>query len=166
MEQHDGMQFRPGQQDAVPIITGPPLKLVVFMALSPAGGLCYTYHAATKKHSVSGGGCLILVYDNNQKNARYEGNEKRLCHIQTGDTAGRRGNPMKTIAIVTGASGGLGREFVRLLLAGELDEVWCVARNQQKLEELKADWGHKVVPLPFDLSEQDSFVQIRRLLEQ
>ena len=36
----------------------------------------------------------------------------------------------KTIAIVTGASGGLGREFVKLLSKEKkLSEIWVVARN-------------------------------------
>ncbi len=43
----------------------------------------------------------------------------------------------KRIAIVTGASGGLGREFVRQLLDDHsLDEIWAVARHLDKLQEL------------------------------
>ena len=39
---------------------------------------------------------------------------------------------MKTIAIVTGASGGLGRAFVEQLTERPLDEIWCVARDGEK----------------------------------
>ena len=36
----------------------------------------------------------------------------------------------KKIAIVTGATGGLGREFVRLLLNEKnVDEIWALARH-------------------------------------
>lgn len=44
----------------------------------------------------------------------------------------------KKIAIVTGATGGLGREFVRLLLKEKnVDEIWALARNEKKLSRLK-----------------------------
>ena len=37
----------------------------------------------------------------------------------------------RSIAVVTGASGGFGKEFVRLLLEEDtVDEIWAVARNQ------------------------------------
>ena len=38
---------------------------------------------------------------------------------------------MKKIAIITGATGGIGQEFVRQLLKEELDEIWAVARNDK-----------------------------------
>ena len=51
----------------------------------------------------------------------------------------------KNIAVVTGASGGLGREFVRLLAKDpEIDEVWAIARNEEKLYHLKKKIGKKV----------------------
>jgi short-subunit dehydrogenase len=47
---------------------------------------------------------------------------------------------MKNIAIVTGASSGIGKEFFLSLnnRKNELDEVWVVARSAGKLEELRA----------------------------
>ena len=44
---------------------------------------------------------------------------------------------MKRIAIITGATGGIGREFLKQLVNEELDEIWAVARNLQKLNELR-----------------------------
>ena len=53
----------------------------------------------------------------------------------------------KTIAIVTGASGGLGREFVKLLSKEKkLSEIWVVARNAQKLQQLAEEFGTKIRP--------------------
>ena len=44
------------------------------------------------------------------------------------------------IAIVTGASSGMGREFV-LQLSGyvSVDEIWVIARREAALESLKAE---------------------------
>ena len=39
----------------------------------------------------------------------------------------------KRIAIVTGASRGIGKEFVKQLLLKDPDEIWAVARNEEKL---------------------------------
>ena len=72
----------------------------------------------------------------------------------------------KRIAIVTGASGGLGKEFVAIMVNEEIDEIWCVARNTQKLNMLKEEYGNKVVPLSFDLSEPESINSIKILLEK
>lgn len=43
------------------------------------------------------------------------------------------------IAVVTGASSGIGREFVRQIGYSyqELDEIWVIARRKKRLEELK-----------------------------
>jgi len=44
---------------------------------------------------------------------------------------------MASIAIITGATGGLGQEFVREMLKENIDEIWAVARNEEKLGRLK-----------------------------
>ena len=71
----------------------------------------------------------------------------------------------KKIALITGASGGLGREFVALMINEPLDEIWCVARNIQKSDGLKEQYGDKIVPLSFDLSKQESIVSIKERIE-
>ena len=43
------------------------------------------------------------------------------------------------IAVITGASSGMGREFVYALDKEErFDEIWVIARREHRLEELKA----------------------------
>ena len=71
------------------------------------------------------------------------------------------------IAIVTGASSGMGREFVRQLSEYvQVDEIWAVARRRDALEELKAEAPVPVRPIVLDLLENDSFDKIRSLLAQ
>ena len=45
------------------------------------------------------------------------------------------------IAIVTGASSGMGREFVRQISEDYvfLDEIWVIARNAKKLKSLRRE---------------------------
>ena len=61
---------------------------------------------------------------------------------------------MKNIAIVTGASSGIGREFVKLLLGrGELDEIWIIARSAERLQSMVTEFGDKLKPVPMDMSD-------------
>ena len=46
---------------------------------------------------------------------------------------------MKNIAIITGASSGMGKQFALTAMDhGRFDEIWCIARNQKNLEDLIA----------------------------
>ena len=70
------------------------------------------------------------------------------------------------IAIVTGASSGMGREFVRQLSAYvQVDEIWAVARRREALEALKAEAPVPVRPVVLDLLKSESFDELRSLLE-
>ena len=71
------------------------------------------------------------------------------------------------IAVITGASSGMGREFVYALDKDEkFDELWVIARREQRLEELKAKCRAKVRPIPLDLQDRESFKVYRRMLEE
>ena len=73
---------------------------------------------------------------------------------------------MKT-AIVTGASSGLGREFVTLLDRTEhLDEIWVVARRRDRLAALEKQVTTKLRILPLDLTEKESFRKLDRIFEE
>ena len=70
------------------------------------------------------------------------------------------------IAIVTGASSGMGREFVlQLSEYVDVDEIWIIARRGEALESLKREVFVPVRPLPLDLCESASFDAIQTLLE-
>ena len=73
---------------------------------------------------------------------------------------------MKKIAILTGATGGLGKEFLKQILNEEIDEVWAIARNEQKLSELHKQYGEKVVPISIDLSNMQSIEHIKDMLDE
>lgn len=62
----------------------------------------------------------------------------------------------KNAAIITGASSGFGKEFVKLLINdNSIDEIWAVARNQDKLQKLMAEFGTKIKVFSIDLSKKD-----------
>ena len=71
------------------------------------------------------------------------------------------------IAIVTGASSGMGREFVlQLSQYVEVDEIWAIARRAEALEALKQEVSVPVRPISLDLVESASFDTFSALLEQ
>jgi len=70
----------------------------------------------------------------------------------------------KNISIVTGATGGIGKEFVKLMLIEEVDEIWAVARNIEKLNKLKEEFGDKIVLISADLSQDNSFEVINEMI--
>ena len=71
------------------------------------------------------------------------------------------------IAIVTGASSGMGREFVRQLADFvTVDEVWAIARRTDALEQLSAECPFPVRPISLDLCESASFDTFATLLAQ
>ncbi|BCN29165.1 SDR family NAD(P)-dependent oxidoreductase [Anaeromicropila herbilytica] len=71
----------------------------------------------------------------------------------------------KKIAIITGATGGIGKEFTRLLIKEHLDEIWIIARNQEKLDLLKNEYGERIVPISKDLTNTKDLCEIGKLLE-
>lgn len=73
---------------------------------------------------------------------------------------------MKKIAILTGATGGLGREFLKQILLEDIDEVWAIARNKEKLSELQKEYGKKVISITLDLSEGSSFEHLKNMLAE
>lgn len=77
----------------------------------------------------------------------------------------REQGKMKTVAIVTGAAGGIGVEFVRELLKEDLDEIWAVGRNAERLEGLRAQYGERIVPICADLTDPQGLAVIRTGLE-
>lgn len=71
------------------------------------------------------------------------------------------------IAIITGASSGMGREFVTAIdRAFALDEIWVIARRAERLEELRPLCRAAIRPLALDLLERSSFDALEALLKE
>ena len=71
------------------------------------------------------------------------------------------------IAIVTGASSGMGREFVKQVSKKEkFDEIWVIARRKEALESLKKEVKAKVRPITLDLQNPESFETYKKLLAE
>ncbi len=74
---------------------------------------------------------------------------------------------MKNIAVITGATSGIGKEFARTLKDhGTFDEVWILARHAEKAKELEAVLPCPVVPLSLDLSKRESYHVYQSRLEE
>lgn len=69
---------------------------------------------------------------------------------------------MKKIAIVTGASSGLGKDFVRQLdRKYELDEIWMIARRKEKMKKLAHSLKNsKGVVIGADLSRREEINKV------
>ncbi len=73
---------------------------------------------------------------------------------------------MKKIAVITGASSGMGREFViQLEKEKQFDEIWVIARRRDRLEALQNDVKTPIRPIALDLTKEESFAEYRALLE-
>lgn len=70
------------------------------------------------------------------------------------------------IAIVTGASSGLGRAYARELDKTDgLDELWFIARREERLLALSGELDHPCRILSLDLTKEDSLETLKALLE-
>ena len=69
------------------------------------------------------------------------------------------------IAVVTGASSGMGREFVLQLEQQEnLEEIWVIARRRDRLEELAGQLKTPIRVLAMDLTDRESQNTYREML--
>lgn len=71
------------------------------------------------------------------------------------------------IAVVTGASSGMGREFVKQIAEDYrcLDEIWVIGRSAEKLSRLQKSAVKKLRILPMDLERQESGEELRQALK-
>lgn len=77
----------------------------------------------------------------------------------------RNQDKLKKIAIVTGASGGIGKAFVEQLMKEDLEEIWIIGRNQERLHEIRENYGEKIICLCKDLTDRQDLLSMRDLLQ-
>lgn len=73
------------------------------------------------------------------------------------------------IAIVTGASSGLGREYVNAIVEKRknIKEIWVIARREERLNDIVSEYtGVKIVPFPLDLTQDESYAKLKAKLEE
>ena len=71
------------------------------------------------------------------------------------------------IAVVTGASSGMGREFVmQLSQYVQVDEIWVIARRTDALEALQSVTSVPLRTISLDLCKNESFETYSKLLEK
>ena len=74
---------------------------------------------------------------------------------------------MKKIAVITGASSGMGRRFAETVQEfGTYDEIWAIARRVDRLEELKNHTAFPVRTISLDLSDPASYETYAALLRE
>lgn len=72
-----------------------------------------------------------------------------------------------SIAIVTGASSGMGKEFVIQLSKTErFEEIWVIARRKDRLEALKDEVATPIFPISLDLTLKESFSEYKKILAE
>ncbi len=72
-----------------------------------------------------------------------------------------------SIAIITGASGGIGSEFARQLKGvSGVDEFWFIARREDRMEALKNELGVRSKIIGADLTTEEGISKVREALEE
>lgn len=73
------------------------------------------------------------------------------------------------IGIITGASSGMGKEFVKVAVEEKLglDEIWVIARRKDRLETWQKHYKEQTFRvLPLDLQKKEDVEKLKRELEQ
>lgn len=75
-----------------------------------------------------------------------------------------------SVAIITGASSGLGMEFAKQLSQLSADraptEYWLIARRQAEMEKLADELGKTCRVLPMDLLDEKSLLELEQILKE
>lgn len=76
---------------------------------------------------------------------------------------------MKQICVITGASSGIGKEFFLKITKDadfKFDEMWVIARREDRLKELSELCDIPVKAIALDLSDENSYKEYEALLEK
>ncbi len=73
-----------------------------------------------------------------------------------------------SVAVITGASSGLGRAYVDAVLEifPEIDELWLIARRADRLAAIADTYPQKkIVPIPMDMADMKNYQMLQNKLE-
>lgn len=72
------------------------------------------------------------------------------------------------IAVITGASSGLGKEYAIAVdkMRTDIDQIWLIARRKEKLEELAKTLKNNTRCVSIDITDSESLNEYSELLEQ
>lgn len=93
---------------------------------------------------------------------------KKSARQEAAETAGAQtGKNTVRIALITGASSGLGKTFALQIDQGEadIDEIWLIARRRERLKEAAAELSLPARVIPMDVTEEESIRRLEKLLE-
>ncbi len=70
-------------------------------------------------------------------------------------------------AVITGASSGLGAEFVKAVIKErrEIEKIVVIARREGRLLELKENYGDIIYPLPLDLTDEGAGGELKEVCD-
>ncbi|NEG96676.1 SDR family NAD(P)-dependent oxidoreductase [Bifidobacterium sp. SMB2] len=114
---------------------------------------------------------VVKSGDNGRWIRGFGGKEAEMGGNVNGNGHGNAGRGANVI-VVTGASSGMGREFVQQIAywaaVGRVDaeEIWVVARREKRLRELAGGAPVKVRPLALDLADAGDLEAYRQLLAE
>ena len=72
---------------------------------------------------------------------------------------------MTRVAIITGASSGMGAEFCKRLDAYNLDSIWLIARRKDKLDEVASSLKTANRIITADLTDPSQIASIKALID-
>ncbi len=72
------------------------------------------------------------------------------------------------IALITGASSGMGEVFARDIDRDEkdIDEIWLIARRKERLEEVASKLTHQTRVIPMDLCVEENLNELEKMLDE
>ena len=74
----------------------------------------------------------------------------------------------KNVIIITGASSGIGQEFALQIdtAFSNIDEIWMIARREERLNEVAKVMEHKTKLIVMDVTDEYAMDDFERLLEE